>query len=87
MAGAFIPLSFQKGSNGGGQMPFHYKFRSMGIFGAANDFFPNFPKLSRKVFCATFIYKFSPTKIMKTFWCDLQKRSSCDFLQTLGAMF
>jgi len=25
MAGAFIPLSFQKGSNGGGQMPFHYK--------------------------------------------------------------
>ena len=30
----------------------------------------------------------SPTKIIKTFfWCDLQKQSSCVFLQTLGAIF
>jgi len=66
MAKAFIPLSFQKGSNGT-EVPFHHRFNSRENFGVAKDFCPNFPKLSRKVFCATFTYKFSPTKIMKTF--------------------
>ena len=56
--------------------------------GAAKDFCPNFPKLARKVFCATFAYKFSPTKIMKTFFrCDLRKLSSYVFLQRLGGSF
>jgi len=41
-------------------------FRSWRIF--AKDFFSNFPKLSGKVFCATFAYKFSPIKISKTFF-------------------
>jgi len=58
------------------------------VLGVWRFFFQNFPKLSRKVFCVTFAYKFSPTKIIKIFfWCDLQNRSSCDFLPTLGAIF
>jgi len=66
--------------------PRSHRCRSRQIFRVAKDFCPNFPKLAWKVFCATFAYKFSPTKIMKTFfWCDLQKTSSCAFLQTLGA--
>ena len=65
---------------------FHYRFRSRQIFGVTKDFFPNFPKVPRKVFCATFAYKFSPTKI--TFcWCDFQQRSSCVFMQTLSTIF
>jgi len=33
-----------------------------------------FPQTCPKSICATSVYKFSPTKIMKTFlWCDLQK--------------
>jgi len=45
---------------------------------------PNLPEN----FCATFGYRFSPTKIMKTFFSmTFKKRSSCIFLQTLGAIF
>jgi len=49
---------------------------------------PEFPQTCPKTFCATFAYKLFPTNIMKTiFWCDLPKiRSSCVFLQTLGAI-
>jgi len=35
---------------------------------------PEFPQTCPKSFCATFAYKFSPTKIMKTsFWRNLYK--------------
>jgi len=37
-------------------------------FWGCEDFCPNFPKLARKSCCATFAYKFFPTKIMKTFF-------------------
>jgi len=41
-----------------------------GKFWGCEGFCPNFPKLARKVFCATFAYNYSPTKFMKTsFWC------------------
>jgi len=56
--------SFKRGATGA-KVPFHHRFKSREIFGVAKDFCPNFPKLSRKVFCATITYKFSPTKIMK----------------------
>jgi len=58
---------FKRGATGA-EVPFHHKFKSREIFGVAKDFCPNIPKLSRNVFCATFTYKFSPTKIMKTFF-------------------
>jgi len=45
---------------------FYHRFRNRQIFGVAKDFCPNFPKLPRKGFCATFAYKFSPTKIITT---------------------
>ena len=71
----------------GSEVPFHHRCRSRQILGC-EGFWPNFPKLALKVYCATFAYKFSPTKIMKTsFWCNLQKRSSCVFIKTLGAIF
>jgi len=51
-------------------------------------FCPNFPKLARKVFCATFACKFSPTKVMKTsFWCNLQKMVFMCFYPNLGRHF
>ena len=50
--------------------------------------FPEFYQTCPKHFCATFAYKFSPTKIMKTFFGVTSKnRFSCVFLQTLGAIF
>jgi len=59
-----------------------------GKFLGCEGFCPNFTKLTRKVFCATFACTFSPTKIIKiSFWCNLQKKSSCVFMQTLGAIF
>jgi len=48
--------------------PFHHWCRSRQIFGGAKDFFPNFPKLARKDFYATFANKFSPTKVIKIFF-------------------
>jgi len=57
------PSVISKGGNGL-QVPFHQWCRSRQIFGGAKDFFPNFPKLARKVFCATLAYKVSPTKII-----------------------
>ena len=48
------------------------------------------PNLPEK-FCATLAYRFSLTKIMKIFFADFQTsvfvRSSCVFLQKLGAIF
>jgi len=41
---------------------FHHRIRSRQTLGLGEDFCPNLPKLARKVFCATFAYKFSPTK-------------------------
>jgi len=85
MAGASIPLSFQKGRNGG---DFYHRLMSRQIFGVVKGcgFLPEFPQTSAKSFCATFDYTFSPTKIIKTF-SGMSKRSSWVFLQTLGAIF
>jgi len=47
-----------------------------------------FPQTCPKSFCATFAYKYYPIKIMKTFLdVTSKKRSSCVFLQILGATF
>jgi len=51
MAGAIIPLSFQKRSN--------RRCRSRKIFGGAKDFRPNLPKLPRKVFVQLCLQIFS----------------------------
>jgi len=46
------------------------------------------PKLPEKFFVQLLPTKFLPQRSLKTlFWCDLQKRSSCVFLQTFGAIF
>jgi len=83
----YSPLcSFKRGATEA-KVPFHHRFRSRHIFGVAKDFCPNFPKLPQKVFCATFSYKFSPQRSLRPFLVWPPKRSSCVFLQTLGAVF
>jgi len=84
--GAFIPLSFQKRSNGGWGAFFIIGLGAGTFLGLRRIFArisPNFPE----VFCATFSYKLSSQRSLRPFWCDLQTRSSCVFLQTLGAVF
>jgi len=87
MAGEFPPVLSKSGAMGS-EVPFHLWCSSRGNFRGAKDLFPNFPKLARKVFSTTFAYKVSPTKIIKDlFLVWPPKRSSCVFLQTLGAIF
>jgi len=62
---------FKRGAT---EVPFQHRCISSEIFGVAKDFCQNFPKLSRKVFCATFTYKFFPTKIMRTFFGATYKK-------------
>jgi len=57
----------------------------MQIFGGAKDFCPNSLKLARNVL-GDFAYKFFLSKIMKTFFGMTSKKSSCVFLQMLGAV-
>jgi len=70
-----------------GGSAFTLKVLKQAHFGGA-IFCPHVPKLADKGYLCNFAYNFSPTKFIKTFfWIDLQKRSSCVFLQTLGAIF
>jgi len=66
---------------------FHHRLMSRQIFGVVKDFCPNFPKLPRKVFCATFDYTFSPTKIIKTFFGVASKKVFTGFSANLGGHF
>ena len=50
-------------------------------------FFPEFPQTPRKVFCATFVYKFSPTKIIKRFFGVMSKNVFMCFSANLGHQF
>ena len=66
---------------------YDHRCRSRQIFRDAKDFCPNFPKLSRKVFVRLSRQIFSHKDHEDLFWYDVQKRLSCVFLQTLGAIF
>jgi len=83
--GAFIPLSFQKEATRV-EVPFHHRCKSRQIFGVRRIFAQIFPN-SPKSFCATSAYKFFPRNIKTSFWCNIQKKSSCVFLQILGVIF
>jgi len=86
MARAIVPLPFQKRENGA-EVPFHHSVGA-GKFLGCEGFFPNFHKLAPKVFCATFAYKFSPTKVVKaSFWCNHQKKVFMCFNVSLGRHF
>jgi len=75
-----LPLRPFKRGTMEAKVPFHHRCRSRQMFGSAKDFCPNLPKLARKGFWAIFAHKFSPTKIMKTFFDVIcKKRSSCVF--------
>ena len=66
----------------------HHRCRSRYIFGCEKDFCPNFPKRARKIFCETFDYKFSPTRIMKyLYWCDLRIKVFMCFSANVGRQF
>jgi len=69
------------------EVPFQYRCRSRQIFGGTKFFFrisPNFPE---KFFVQLFTSKFLLQRSLRPLWCDLQKSSSCVFLQTLVAIF
>ena len=73
-----------------------HRSKNRQAFRSVNDFCPNFPKFPEK-FCATFAYKFSPTKIMKSifdvtfkkglhvFFC--KRQASCFEVKQLWAPF
>jgi len=57
-------------------------------FMGCEGFFPELPQICPKRCWATFAYKFSPTKIMKTFfWHDLHKRVFICFSANVGRHF
>jgi len=63
-------------------------FRSKQVFGGAEDFRPNFPKLARKVVLQLLPTKFLPQRTWRHFFGGgYKKRSSFVFLQTFGAIF
>ena len=55
-----------------------------GKFWVCEGFFPEDPKLVRNVLCDFCQQIFSRKE---PFWCDLQKKDSCRFLQTLAPFF
>ena len=69
------------------EVPFHHRCKDREIFGSFVDFCPNFPNLPGKLFVHLLPINFLPQRSWRLFWCDLQKRSSCVFLQTWGAIF
>jgi len=80
------PCFFKRGATGA-EVPFHYRFRSRQIFGVANDFYLNFPKLPRNDYYAIFDYKFSPTKIMTTFFGVTSKKRHVFFCKPWAPFF
>jgi len=66
MAGHF-PLCIYKGGQRE-RMCFFITGVGAGSFWDCKGLLREFAKLARKVICATFAYKFSPTKIIKTFF-------------------
>jgi len=85
MAGSFPPLSFQKGGQRRRRC-FFIKGVGAGTFWGC-DFLPACRQTCPKSYLCNFYLQFFPTKIKTFFWCDLQKSSSCVFLQTLGSIF
>ena len=76
-----------KEEQGGRWCLFHHRFRSRHIFRVAKDFFPNFPKLPRKLFCATFSYKLSPQRSLRLFLVWPPKKVFMCFYANLGRRF
>jgi len=64
-----------------------HRCRSRQILGGAKNFCPNFPKLARKVFVRLCLQIFSHKDHEDLFRYELQKKFSCVFQQTLGAIF
>jgi len=85
MAGAFTPLSFRKGTTGA-ELPFH-RCRSRQILAVQKMFARISPNLPVNFLCNFSLQILSHKDHEDLFWCDLQKRSSCVFMQTLGAIF
>jgi len=77
---------FKRGATGA-EVPFHHRFRTRQIFGVAKDFCPNFPKLTRKVFCATFACIFSPQSSTRAFLVRPPIKVFMCFSANLGRRF
>jgi len=78
---------FQKRNNGGGGAFFIIGLGAgtfLGLWRIFARIFPNFPE---KCFVQLFPTNFLHKDHYDLFWCGLQNRSSCVFLQTLGTVF
>ena len=65
-----------------------HRCRSRQMFGGAKDCCPNIPKLTQKAFVGLLPTTFLPQRSWRSFLCMAsKKRSSCVFLETLGAIF
>jgi len=65
-----------------------HRCRSRQMFGGAKDCCPNIPKLAQKAFVGLLPTTFLPQRSWRSFLCMAsKKRSSCVFLETLGAIF
>jgi len=94
MAGAFPLLFFQKGGQRGRRCIFIISVGASTFWGCdflPEGFLPAFPQTCPKSYlCNFYLQLFSHKDHEDIFWCDLRKRSSCVFLQTLatlGAIF
>ena len=85
MGEAFTPVSFQMGATAS-ELPFH-RCRSRQILAVRRIFARISPNLPVKLLCNFCLQIFSHKDHEYLFWCGLQKRSSCVFTQTLGAIF
>jgi len=87
MAGDFPRCPF-KSEAIGSEVPLDRWCSSRQIFERGEGSFPEFSQTCPKRFLCNFSLQILSHKDDLTFfWCDLQKGSSCVFLQTLGAIF
>jgi len=79
-----FPLCPVKKGATGAEVPFHHRCRSRQIFGVRR-ILPEFPQTCPKSFLGNFCLQiFSHKYHEDLIWCNIQNRSSCVFMQTLG---
>ena len=82
------PSVLSKGEQRGRRCLFIIGLRAQGNFWCGEGSLPEFPQTFTKSFlCNYYLQILSHEDHENLVWCDLQKRSSCDFLQTFGTSF
>jgi len=85
--GGIHPSVLSKEEQRGLTCLFYHRFRSRHIFGVAKNFYPNFPKPPRKVFCATLSYKIFSQRSLRPFLVWPPNKVFVCFSANLGHRF